>query len=143
MPNGPLLTAVATAHREAADRLAAVGAAAADDRPSRLALLASVVHRTAHAEETVLFPTFRQAMGDEAALVETLTAEHGEIADRLDALIGHPTAGGFANAVAALARDLRDHQADEVDAMLPVLTETLGEDEAAALAAEFCQALDG
>lgn len=142
MQSAPLVAAVATAHREVAERLAAVGAAEAEDRPRRLATLVATVHTTAKAEEAVLFPAFRQAMGDDAALVETLEAEHQEVGDRLDAMLRHPTAEGFANAVEALARDLRDHQADEVDAMLPLLAEALGEDEAGALATQFREALD-
>jgi hypothetical protein len=136
MQPGPLEAVVTAAHREVDARLTALEGAAAGQRADHLARLAAVIHATADAEERVLFPALRDAIGDDV-LVETCVADHGEAAHRLETLAGHPDGPGFEIAIAALARDVRNHMRDETEAMVPLLDEALGEAGAARLAADF------
>jgi hypothetical protein len=143
MDIGPLVGAVTAAHRQVGTRLSAVEGAAALERADCLTRLSQTVHATADAEEALLFPAFRMAMGGDGVLAETCAAEHRELGDRLDALTSHPESPGFPTALRSLADDLRNHQADEVNVMLPVLAEALGEEHAAELAASFGRAVFG
>ena len=131
---------VADAHREVHARLAALEAAAAGQRADCLARLSEVIHATAEAEEHVLFPALRDAAGDDV-LVETCVADHNEAAHRLETITAHPDGPGFETAIAAFARDVRNHMRDETEAMLPLLDEALGEAAAAELADAFRRAL--
>jgi iron-sulfur cluster repair protein YtfE (RIC family) len=141
MQRGRLVGAVDAAHREVATRLAALEGAAAADRDERLAQLAAVICATAEAEEQVLFPAARRALGDNV-LIDACAAEHSEAAHRLEALASHPSGAGFASAVSALATDVRNHMRDETLAVVPLLDEALGEHGAAELAADFDRALE-
>jgi iron-sulfur cluster repair protein YtfE (RIC family) len=142
MQRGPLVGVVTDAHREINARLAAVEAAQVHERVEQLARLAQVIHATAEAEEHFLFPALRQAVGDDV-LVETCAADHSEAAHRLETIALHPRGPGFEMAISALAKDVRDHMRDELDAVVPVLAEALGEDRSAELADEFRRAVDG
>lgn len=121
-------------------------AALTDAEPARRPVLLDRVMRraeaTTQAEEAVLFPALRTAMGDEeTVLAESCLSEHQDISDRLKALARRPSGPGFEAALAKLAADMRDHQHDEVDTLLPVLTESLGEEGSATLAEVFTQTL--
>ncbi|MEY2478783.1 MAG: Hemerythrin cation binding domain [Actinomycetota bacterium] len=143
MQCGPLVGAVTAAHREVDARLTALEGAAAAERAARLAQLVRVIHATADAEEHVLFPALRHALGESNLLVETCAADHSEVAHRLDTLASHPTSPGFEAAISALARDVRNHMRDEDEAMVPLLDEALGEGRSAELAADFSRVLGG
>lgn len=143
MQRGPLVGAVTAAHREVDARLTALEGAAAAERADRLAQLSKAIHATADAEEHVLFPALRQALGENDLLVETCAADHSEVAHRLETLAAHPSGPGFEVAIAALARDVRNHMRDEDEAMVPLISEALGEGRSAELAADFSRMLGG
>ena len=140
MDRTPLVGVVAAAHRAVDARLSALEIATFAERAERVARLAEILHTTGEAEESVLFSALRDAVGGDV-LVETCTADHSEASDRLETLARHPEGPGFAAAVATLAQDVRNHMRDETDALIPVLEEALGQDRAAALAADFERAL--
>ena len=121
--------------------LAAVANAAPEGRGALLERLIRRCEAMTEAEESVLFPALRLAMGDEPLLAESCVAEHRDIHDRLQALARRPRGAGFDRALAGLAQDMRNHQHDEMDTVLPVLTEALGEEGSAALAEAFAEAL--
>jgi hypothetical protein len=138
---GPLAGAVTAAHQAVAARLSALEGASAVDRADRLAELAGVVHATADAEEAVLFPVVRRLVEDSGVLTEACAAEHREVADRIDAIASGLHATGFPAAVRALARDVRNHMADEESAALPLLAEALDPETSADLADQFRRAI--
>jgi hypothetical protein len=129
------------AHLDLEAQLAKVEHAAASDRATPLSDLTQMRKAIDSAEETVLFPVLRRAMGPETILAESCTNEHHELADRLETLVRSPESAGFTAAFAALAQDVREHQQDELEAVVPVLIEALGEEGATELAAGFQRAL--
>ena len=136
-----LVGSLRTAHLDVGNQVAQVERAAEADRARPLADLMRMMRALAHAEEEVLFSALRLAMGPETVLVDSCTTEHQDLADRLETLARSPHQPGFTAAFAALARDVREHQQDELDTVIPVLVEALGEDGATALAASFDRAL--
>ena len=136
-----LVGAVRTGHLDVDAQLVRVERAAAGDRAEPLADLMRIMGALARAEERVLFPALRQAMSPETILAESCTTEHQDLADRLETLARSPQQPGFTAAFAALAQDIREHLQDELDTVVPVLVEALGEDGATDLASAFDQAL--
>jgi hypothetical protein len=136
-----LVGAIRTAHLDVGTQLAQVERAAVADRPALLADLIRMIRALTSAEEEVLFSALRTAMNPETILAESCTTEHQDIADRLETLARSPHRAGFTTAFAALTQDVREHQQDELDTVLPVLIEALGEAGATELAAAFDRAL--
>jgi hypothetical protein len=136
-----LVGAIRTAHLDIGAQVAQVERAAGPDRAAHLADLMRMMRALASAEEQVLFAALRLAMSPETNLAESCTIEHQDIADRLATLARSPQQAGFTTAFAALAQDVREHQQDEIDTVIPVLIEALGEDGATDLAAAFDRAL--
>jgi len=136
-----LVGAVRTAHLDVEAQLAYVESVAAPERAAPLADLTRMMRALASAEEAVLFPALRLAMSPETILAESCTTEHQDLADRLETLARSPERAGFTAAFAALAREAREHQQDELDTVVPVLIEALGEERATELAADFDRAL--
>ena len=136
-----LVGAVRTAHLDVDAQLAQVERAAPRDRAAFLADLTRMMRALASAEEGVLFPALRQAMSPETILAESCTTEHHDLADRLETLARSPGRAGFSAAFAALAQEVREHQQDELDTVIPVLIEALGEGGATELAVGFERAL--
>lgn len=122
-------------------QFAQVEEAALTERATPLDDLMRMMRALAAAEEDVLFPALRQAVGPEANLADSCMAEHRDLADRLETLARSPHQPGFDTAFAALAQDARDHQRDEIDILVPVLIEARGEEGASELAASFERAL--
>lgn len=138
-----LVGAVRMAHVDLETELAALVGAEPARRPALLERVIRLAEATSSAEEAVLFPALRNAMGDdETAMAETCLTEHRDMSDRLKILAGRPAGAGFDTALIALVGDMRDHQHDEVDTVLPVLTEALGEEGSATLAEVFSRALE-
>jgi hypothetical protein len=136
-----LVGAVRTAHVDVATQFAQVERAAVADRAAPLADLIGMMRALASAEETVLFSALRTAMSPETILAESCTTEHQDIADRLETLARSPQRAGFTPAFVALRQDVREHQQDELDTVIPLLIEALGEEGATELAAAFDRAL--
>lgn len=136
-----LVGAVRTAHLDVGAQLAKIERAAVADRAEPLADALRMMRALAAAEEGVLFPALRQAMEPETVLAESCTTEHQDLADRLETLARSPHQPGFDSAFAALVQEIREHQQDEIDTVIPVLVEALGEDGTAELAAAFDRAL--
>jgi hypothetical protein len=138
-----LVGAVRTAHLDVDTQFAQVERTAAADRGRGLADLSRMMRALASAEERVLFPALRRAMDPETVLADSCAAEHQDFADRLQTLARNPEGAGFDAAFAALARDAREHQQDELDTVIPVLVEALSEEDATELAKQFERALAG
>ena len=136
-----LVGVVRTAHLDVGNQFAKVDLAADTERAEPLTELLRMMQAVAAAEEQVLFPALRQAMRPETVLADSCATEHQDLANRLETLARSPHQPGFANAFSALARDVREHQQDEIDTVIPVLIEALGEDGTAALAAAFDRAV--
>jgi hypothetical protein len=138
-----LVGAVRTAHLDVEMQFAQVEGATPTERATPLADLMRMMRALAAAEEEVLFPALRLAVGPEPNLADSCTAEHQDLADRLATLARSPHQPGFVTAFAALAEEARDHQRDEIDILVPVLIEAQGEEGASELGAAFARALRG
>ena len=136
-----LVGEVRMAHADLEADLAAVANAGPESRPVALGRLIRRVRVTSEAEETVLFPALQGALGEEPLLAETCRADHRDVMDRLQTLARRPGGPGFERALGTLADDMRDHQRDEIDTLLPVICEALGEQGSAELAEVFSRAM--
>ncbi len=136
-----LVVAVRAAHLGVEEQLAQVEHAAASDKGAPLADLTRMMQALASAEEQVLFPALQLAMSPETILAESCLAEHQDLANRLATLARSPEQAGFPAAFAALAQDVREHQQDERDTVIPPLVEALSEEALNDLAAAFDRAL--